>query len=156
MTAEEFATYLPWAKDEYADELRRNVGIGEEEARRHADVAFDDLSADGVLTVGHQLLAAEDASSGERVGLLWLTVRNERGVPAMWIYDIYVEEAMRGKGYGGRLLELAEDEARRSGVDRMELNVAGDNDGARRLYERMGYTEMSRQMYKNLAEGTAP
>ena len=38
----------------------------------------------------------------------------------------------------------------------MELNVAGDNDGARRLYERMGYIEMSRQMYKDLAEGTTP
>ncbi len=149
MTAEEFATYLPWAKGEYADELRRNVGITGEQARRHAEHAFGDLTDDGVLTAGHQLLVAEDPS-GERVGLLWLTVRNERGAPAMWIYDIFVEEARRGQGYGRRLLELAEDEARRAGVDRMELNVAGDNQRARALYEQSGYIEMSRQMYKKI------
>ncbi len=70
----------------------------------------------------------------------------------MWIYDIYVEESLRGKGYGRRLIELAEEEARRAGVTRMELNVARDNEGARSLYESVGYREMSRQMYKVVSE----
>jgi ribosomal protein S18 acetylase RimI-like enzyme len=154
MTAEEFATYLHWAKGEYLLEVMRNAGITEDEARRHADDAFDDLTADGVLTAGHQLLVAEDAASHERVGLLWLTARSSRGAPAMWIYDIFVEEPMRGRGYGRRLLELVETEAREAGVDRVELNVAGDNDRARSLYQRVGYVEMHRQMYKPLAAGS--
>ena len=68
----------------------------------------------------------------------------------MWIYDIYVEEPLRGKGYGRRLLELAEEGSCRAGVMRMELNVARDNDGAPALYESVGYREMSRRMYKLL------
>jgi ribosomal protein S18 acetylase RimI-like enzyme len=151
MTAEEFATYLPWAKGDYTVELMRNTGITEDQARRHADDAFDDLTADGVLTAGHRLLVAEDAASGARVGLLWLTVREDGDVPAMWIYDIFVEEPMRGRGYGRRLLELVEAEAHDAGVDRVELNVAGDNERARSLYGRVGYREMHRQMYKSLA-----
>jgi ribosomal protein S18 acetylase RimI-like enzyme len=152
MTAEEFLIYLPWAKAEYADEVMQNTGISAEAAACHSEDSFRDLVPEGVNTPGHQLLVATDPDTGERVGLLWLTTQRPRGTPAMWIYDIYVEEPLRGKGYGRRLLELAEEEARRAGLDRMELNVARDNEGARALYESMGYAEMSRQMYKELPE----
>lgn len=152
MTAAEFATYLPWAKGEYADEVMRNTGISAEDAKRHAEDSFRDLTPHGVKTPGHQLLVAVDPQTGERVGLLWLTTRGSRGATALWIYDIYVEEPLRGKGYGRRLLQLAEEEARRAGVNRMELNVSRDNENARGLYESMGYVEMSRQMYKLLPE----
>jgi ribosomal protein S18 acetylase RimI-like enzyme len=148
MTAEEFVAYLPWAKALYADEIMRNAGVSAEDAAAHSDDSFSDLLPRGVETPGHQLFVAADAESGERVGLLWLTTQRRRGASATWIYDIYVEEALRGKGYGRCLMELAEDEARRAGVTRMELNVARDNEGARSLYESMGYREMSRQMYK--------
>jgi GNAT superfamily N-acetyltransferase len=152
MTAEEFDVYLPWAKAEYAKEIELNNGIPAEDAAELAEPSFRDLEPLGLDTPGHQVWVATDPGTGERVGVLWLTVQQPRGVPAMWIYDIFVEEPLRGKGYGRRLLELAEEEARRAGVMRMELNVARDNDGARALYESVGYREMSRQMYKLLPE----
>jgi len=152
MTAGEFAAYLPWAKGEYADEVMRNTGISAVEAARHAEDSFRDLVPHGVRTPGQRLLVATDPRTGERVGLLWLTTRGSRGAAALWIYDIHVEEPLRGKGYGRRLLELAEEEARRGGLGRMELNVSRDNESARGLYESMGYLEMSRQMYKTLPD----
>lgn len=150
MTAQEFDVYLPWAKAGYAQEIETNNGVPAEDAAELAEPSFRDLEALGVDTPGHQLWVATDPGTGARVGLLWLTTQQPRGLPAMWIYDIYVEEPMRGKGYGRRLLEFAEEEARRAGVNRMELNVARDNARARALYESVGYREMSRQMYKTL------
>ena len=150
MTAEEFDSYFPWAKAEYADEVRRNTGITAEAAVARSERSFRHLVPEGVDTPGHKLWVATDPETGDRVGLIWLTLQQLRGEDAMWINDIYVEEPLRGRGYGRRLLEFAEAEARRAGVLRMELNVAGDNAGARSLYESIGYTEMSRQMYKTL------
>ena len=47
----------------------------------------------------------------------------------------------RGKGIGTQLLNLADDIAKASGLSRMSVIVAGNNTGARRLYERHGYNE---------------
>ncbi|MEL7047066.1 MAG: GNAT family N-acetyltransferase, partial [Pseudomonadota bacterium] len=45
----------------------------------------------------------------------------------------------RSKGHGTRLLEVAEDICRSTGLHRLSIIVASDNTGAKRLYERMGY-----------------
>lgn len=45
----------------------------------------------------------------------------------------------RGRGIGSELLDLAADMARAEGLERMSVIVAGDNDGARQLYERHGF-----------------
>ncbi len=47
----------------------------------------------------------------------------------------------RGKGIGSQLLDLAEDIGRSESVRRMSVIVAGNNTGARRLYERHGYVQ---------------
>ncbi len=57
---------------------------------------------------------------------------------------------MRGHGLGRELLRLLEAEVRAAGMSRVELNVFGDNERARHLYETSGYTEMARQMAKDL------
>ena len=49
----------------------------------------------------------------------------------------------RGKGMESRLLDLAEDIARSEGLERMSIIVAGNNTGARRFYERKGYSEIA-------------
>ena len=51
----------------------------------------------------------------------------------------------RGKGHGGRLLQLAQDIATSAGLDRMRIIVASNNAGARRLYERQGYREIAKR-----------
>ena len=51
----------------------------------------------------------------------------------------------RGKGYGTELLEIAEQLAKDTGRTGMSIIVSEANDGARRLYERCGYTETARR-----------
>jgi GNAT superfamily N-acetyltransferase len=150
MSEQEYRAYRAWAVPDFAAEVRRNTGIEETEALAHAERVFRDLLPGGLATAGHRLLIAEDPRSGERVGLLWIARQRREGVQVAWIYDVSVEGSLRGRGYGRTIMEMAEDQARGLGVSRLELNVFGDNDVARRLYLSLGYSEMSRQMGKDL------
>lgn len=51
----------------------------------------------------------------------------------------------RGRGIGTKLLELAETHARDKGFDRTSLIVFEQNAGAKRLYDKAGYAEVSRE-----------
>jgi ribosomal protein S18 acetylase RimI-like enzyme len=152
MTQPEFDEYMAWAVGDYADELVRNTGIGPEAARRHAQVTFDGDIPFGLTTPDHRFLSVADADTGEHVGILWTARRRRDGAESLWIFHIWVEEPLRGRGYGRALMELAEEEAEATGVARIELNVYGDNARARQLYESLGYVEMSRQMFKVLGD----
>ena len=80
--------------------------------------------------------------------MLWVAERAVDGVQVLWIYEIQVEEQLRGRGYGRAAMLLAEDEARRRGIDRVALNVFGGNEVARNLYRSLGYAEQAVTMSK--------
>ena len=61
-----------------------------------------------------------------------------------------VDSEQRGSGIGTKLLDAMEERARDGGARRLALDVAGGNEGARRLYERRGMTVES-QWPKRLA-----
>ena len=82
--------------------------------------------------------------------VLWLATRSPNGAQAGWIYDVEVDEAHRGKGYGREIMLLAERECRRRGLTSLRLNVFGPNTVAQRLYESLGYEITSQNMAKRL------
>jgi GNAT superfamily N-acetyltransferase len=139
---DEFEDWLSRSREEYAQEMVEHGGFPEAEAR---EKARDDFATQ-LGTAGDGVFALEDDASGERVGHLWLTER--RG--ALGILDVYVEEGRRGRGYGRAAMFLAEDEARRRGFDRINLNVFAGNAIARSLYTSLGYQERSVYMSKGL------
>ncbi len=71
---------------------------------------------------------------------MWLRqrVQFEPQPDAFAIGELYVDEALRNHGIGGRLLQHAEDLAHRSRASRMCLET-GITNPALRLYERHGY-----------------
>jgi len=71
---------------------------------------------------------------------MWLRqrVQFESMPDAFPVAELYVDDRLRNRGIGGRLLRHAEDLARRSGSPRMCLET-GITNPARRLYERHGY-----------------
>ena len=56
-----------------------------------------------------------------------------------YIYGFRIRPDFRGQGIGSRLLNCVETDLLKRGFKRISLNVARDNEAARRLYEREGY-----------------
>jgi ribosomal protein S18 acetylase RimI-like enzyme len=151
MRDDEWDAWRAWAVGEYADDMVRNESLIRERALVQAAEETSALLPEGLATPGHQLLIAEDAGGGRRLGYLWFGPRTRNPDPAVaWLYDIFVEESERGRGIARAMLDLFEVEARASGYRRVELNVFGDNATAKHLYGAMGYVEMARQMGKDI------
>ena len=144
---EEFEDWLSRSRDGYVRGMVEDGDFPEPEAREKAWDDFATLFVDGFRTAGHAVFALEDDSSGERVGSLWLGERPH----ALAVHDVYVEEGLRGRGYGRAAMLLAEEEARRRGFARINLNVFAGNAVARSLYRSLGYQERSVYMSKALS-----
>lgn len=56
------------------------------------------------------------------------------------LWGMYVRPAARGGGIGDALMRFLVAEARAQGIEQVILTVAAENPGARRLYERWGFS----------------
>jgi ribosomal protein S18 acetylase RimI-like enzyme len=151
MREDEYDAWLSGATEDYARENSENKGIAFEEALPKARADMESLLPKGLATPNHTIEIAEDPNGGERLGYLWhARETRESGREVLWLYDLYVEEAHRGRGVGRRLMEILEERATAMGLGRIELNVFGHNATARSLYESSGFREIGRQLYKEL------
>jgi GNAT superfamily N-acetyltransferase len=123
---------------------------GMERPAAEAKAARDYLTTlpEGMETPGHWIFVAED--DGRRVGTVWFAERVLDGRTIAWLYEIEVDQAERGRGYGRAAMEAFEHEAARRGLSRLELNVFGGNDVARALYRSLGWHETSVHMAKDV------
>jgi len=64
-----------------------------------------------------------------------------------YLAGVAVDEEFRGEGVGGLILDQAINMARQSGCERVVLDVALDNSGARRLYERTGFKVFNKKSF---------
>jgi ribosomal protein S18 acetylase RimI-like enzyme len=137
---------------EYARDITVNGNTPADAAHVKAVTDMAEILPEGLATPGHHVFVLElPGEPVERVGRLWLAEREIDGRKAIFIYDIHVDEAYRGRGLGRAAMELAEAEARSRGFFRMELNVFGGNEVARRLYRSLGYVDRAVRMGKDLA-----
>ena len=63
-----------------------------------------------------------------------------------WISDLYIKKDFRQKGYAELLLNLAFHAFKKLGYTDVRLNVYAHNDKAIKLYEKLGFKEISRFM----------
>jgi ribosomal protein S18 acetylase RimI-like enzyme len=154
----EFGTWRASVVAAYASDLATNGGLTAVQATRKAESDTASLLPDGVLTPGHEicwLRTVEAAGGGEpgpgtRVGRLWVAERTSHGAPILFVYDVAIDPPHRGRGYGRAAMLLAEEIARRRGLEEIGLNVFGGNTIARRLYRSLGYDERAVTMGKHL------
>ncbi|KNG49272.1 flavin-containing monooxygenase [Stemphylium lycopersici] len=57
----------------------------------------------------------------------------------VYIYEIHLDESLRGKGLGSRLIGFVEHVARECQVEKTMLTVFTANEGAKNMYEKLGY-----------------
>ena len=98
------------------------------------------------------LIAADETGFIGYVSIVFPRFRKLRGNAYL---TIAVKESCRGKGVGTTLMKAAEGFARSHGARRIELDVLAKNEGAVRLYERLGYvTEGRRRDAVQYEDGT--
>lgn len=61
--------------------------------------------------------------------------------PVLYIYEIHLDDRLRGQSLGGRMIRWAESQARLVKVTKVMLTVFTANEGARRMYEREGFVK---------------
>lgn len=96
-------------------------------------------------------LVAEDGG-GAVVGFCSLHFRPRLNFPTLeaWIPDLYVAEAVRGRGVGRELLAEAERRASARGCHRLTLESGHSRTAAHRLYARAGMDDAGRFFTKAL------
>lgn len=147
MTQAEYDAFDGPMWEDYAKEGARNVGMSIEEARAFAAKQRAELLPDGLLTEGQRFWIVENADH-QRVGILWVQLRAAQH--ETFIYNIEMEPAERGKGYGRQTLEALEAEVRPLGFTKISLSVFGDNTVAMNLYRKIGYQTVATAMKKDI------
>lgn len=113
--------------------------------------AVDGRGDDAALAVAVKILTAGPA--------LYATVRDSDGAVAVarlalvgeWggVYCMAVRDDARRRGVGASLLDGLLQAGHQRGVRRAWLQVRAENSGARRLYQRAGFTEVARYHYRS-------
>lgn len=133
-----------------AEYVRSRVAAGEPQALAEANAALwsERLFPNGVAGEGQ--LVFDIVADGNTVGTLWIGRQWDTPPDRWWVWDIEIDAAHRGRGFGRTAMELAEVTAREAGASVLGLNVFGYNTVARTLYLDLDYREVSISMEKTL------
>ena len=147
---DEVASFVASTRHGYALSMVKDAGMAEEEAHAKAERDFAMLVRDGRPVAGQQLFIIEETETREPVGRVWLG-EPFPGQPIGVLYDVEIEERLRGRGLGREAMLLVEQEARRRGFVEIRLNVFSGNETACSLYRALGYVEFAIGMRKRLS-----
>lgn len=147
MTQPEFEAFLERSIPEYAAEHVRAGNWIESESLEKSRKEFEKLLPQGLNSADNFLYTLYDGE--EAVGMIWMKIRDHRSKSG-FIYDVFIDERFRGKGYGKSLMLLLEEKAREMELNSLELHVFGSNHVARKLYETIDYKITSVNMSKKL------
>ena len=137
LTDAEFDAYIASTVPMYAEALARALGTPPAAALERATKQIADLLPNRRTTPDHRFLRV--VLEGIALGTLWIGPQREAQPPCLYVYDIVIDEAARGRGVGTRVMRWVEHEATRLGLHAVTLSVAAHNEGAVRLYERLGF-----------------
>ena len=147
MTQPEYDIFMEQLIPDYAAEHVRAGNWTESEALEKANKEIEGLLPQGLKTVDNFFFTLYDGNAA--IGRLWMKIKTHPSKSG-FIYEVFIEERYRGKGYGKSLMLLLEEKARELGLQSLGLHVFGSNQVARKLYETIGYEVTNLQMVKAL------
>lgn len=106
--------------------------------KEHYERTFDALMENTPYAKAY-LIESDGALAG--YALLGITWSNEGGGLSIWIDELYIRPQFQGKGLGKALLTFLHEQWGDQ-VTRFRLETESNNDGARRLYQRLGYEDL--------------
>jgi RimJ/RimL family protein N-acetyltransferase len=152
-TEKEFEDYRRQGIARYAEENVKAGFWNPAEAIEKSRAAHEALLPQGLATPHQHLFSIREMENGEQVGTIWLSEDTESGIPSGFIYDLFIFEPFRRRGYATRAMRALEDKAKGLGLTVMYLHVFAHNPAARSLYDKLGYGVKSTNMAKPLTSG---
>jgi len=149
MNEQEFEVMNENGVRRYAEENVRAGYWSRSESVNRSIEAHRALLPEGLRTAGHHFFKSVDRETREAVGHIWIKVE-EGDDRKGFIFDLFIKEGQRGKGYGRATMIAAEGEAKSMGLSSLALHVFYFNDIARHLYDSLGYEIKSMNMMKSL------
>lgn len=146
MNEEEFDHYLEYLIPDYARDVSANFMIPFEKALKESEKLMEDLLPDKQNSAGQHVCNIYSVEEDKNIGVLWYNIQTESN--KAYIYHILIHEAFRKRGFASVVLKELEQTVKSAGVTSMGLNVFGNNPGAQRVYEKLGYQTASTAMGK--------
>jgi len=147
MSKKEFTVYFEDKIERYSDVLLENVHeISSEEPLSKARKQLNNLLPKGLETHNHHLYNIYEAD--QLIGFIWLKVEKEK--KSAFLYEIFIFEEFRGKGFGTKVMKIVEEWLEQEGIQYLKLHVFGNNEGARKLYQELGFEIAGINMLKTI------
>ncbi len=110
-----------------------------------ADPVYSREHFENLISRKQLLVAQEDGNVVGILTFLYRHVESDKQVTrdVLFVDDLAVKEEYRGRGIGTELLKTARQKVIDEKLDGLELQVNARNQGARRMYEKLGFTEKS-------------
>ncbi|NDI34109.1 GNAT family N-acetyltransferase [Chengkuizengella sediminis] len=120
----------------------------EEEALEKSKEDFERSLPQGRHTKQHFLLSIVNEEL--TIGWLWYFFDDSKLQKEAFIYEFYIYEEQRGKGYGIESLTALDKLVREKGIEKISLHVFAHNERAIHLYKKMNYEPTAISMSKKL------
>ena len=142
---EDFEPFLEREIRGYAEDHVRNGSWPAAGALERSRKEFEFYLPDGIRSQDQYLWSLVD-DSGNKIGVLWVQVKNGRA----FIFDFVIDEEFRGQGFGKQALTAMDEKLKAMGAESVALHVFGDNISAQELYKKMGFSIVGMNMKKVL------
>ena len=155
MEASEFAAFFEIASENYAKDNVANGRWNASDAQTLSREETKRLLPQGEKTADNYLFVLRDTHLDAEVGYLWYGTLVRGTKKIAFLYQVYIHDEFRRRGYGRQAMHALETGALKSGHNSLALNVSAINADARRLYEATGYSASSLMMLKDLRRSEA-
>ncbi len=118
---------------DFVDKFYHTDAVNAPVPTKNYEVTFNEMMRSDQYVKGY-IFEMDGSPCG--FALLSKTFSQEAGGLSVTIEEIYIEPEFRGKGLGTSFFEFLK---REIPAMRFRIEVEDDNDGAKRLYERMGF-----------------
>lgn len=141
-----YIDFMARLQDRYAKDRMQSNLLSEQKAKEFTQDQWATFLPEGQTTEGHFFFKLITASDNMQIGESWLFINYSN--QSAYIFELFLEANLRGKGLGKSSLYALEQFAKSEGANTLGLNVFATNDIAKSLYTSFGFRDVSTDMIK--------
>lgn len=145
MAPAEYARFWEDSFLHHARELMDQEGLSAEQAQEDARKELEEMLPAGLDTLDNFLMTIR--TEGQNVGFLWFLTEWHQGTKQSFLCDFAITPVERRKGYGLSALKKWESAARSLNCRECVLFVSDDNEAAKALYSKCGFSLLRKHSY---------